>query len=108
MFCREIRPLADGGTHPVTAAVAGPGEQQFVTTLKDEKPLEEAGDLALHQPRGQTAMVVAISQSQQRIVGWSFALPTDVGVWSLYHFRPATFDIRPSTSTATDQPEHTP
>jgi hypothetical protein len=73
---------------PVPATLGGPGEERFVTKLEDETPLEEAGDLALYQPRGQTAMVVAVSRSRQRIVGWSFGLESEKGLWSLYHFQP--------------------
>jgi hypothetical protein len=91
-FCREID-VGDGTpTHfvraPVPATLGGPGEQRFVAKLQDETPLEEAGDLALYQPRGQTVMVVAVSRSRQRIVGWSFALEVEEEMWSLYHFQP--------------------
>jgi hypothetical protein len=93
-FCRGIDIARGDGTPthfvgtPVPATLGGPGEERFVSKLQDETPLEEAGDLALYQPRGQTAMVVAVSRSRQRIVGWSFALEAEGGMWSLYHFQP--------------------
>jgi hypothetical protein len=79
--CRGIQP-------PQDSAAAGPGEVQFLAQLSRQAPLEEAGDLALYQPPGRLAMVVAVSRSRQRIVGWSFALSASDGTWTLYHFRP--------------------
>jgi len=64
------------------------GEANFVSTLLDTTPLEEAGPLALYQPPGQAAMIVAIDRPARRIVAWSIATPADDGQWSLYHFRP--------------------
>jgi len=93
-FCRGIDVGSGDGTPthcvgaPVPTTLGGPGEQRFVAKLQDERPLEEAGDLALYQPRGQSAMVVAVSRSRQRIVGWSFGLELEQGTWSLYHFQP--------------------
>src|SRR5262249_44639639 len=78
-----------------SAAVAAPlrpaddGEAKFVAQLTDQTRLEESGEVALYQPRDQTSMVIAVDRSSQRIVGWSFALPTRDGVWSVYHFQPA-------------------
>jgi hypothetical protein len=93
-FCRGIDIARGDGTPthsvgaPVPATLGGPSEQRFVTKLHNETPLEVAGDLALYQPRGQTMMVVAVSRSRQRIVGWSFGLELEKGLWSLYHFQP--------------------
>ena len=88
-FCRGINFASSDGTRSVPATLSGSGEERFVAKLMDESPLEETGDLALYQPRGQTGMVVAVSRSRQRIVGWSFALEAEEGMWSLYHFQPA-------------------
>jgi hypothetical protein len=67
---------------------AGPGEAAFVTQLLAEQPLEELPGLALYQPPGQAAMVVAVDRESRQILSWSFALPSPDGSWSLYHFRP--------------------
>ncbi len=66
----------------------GQGEASFVTQLLAEQPLEESPPLALFQPPGQAAMVVAVNRQTRQIVSWSFALPTTDSRWSLYHFRP--------------------
>jgi len=88
------------------AATLGPGEKRFLAALQGQTPLEESGDLTLYQPRGQTAMVVAVSRPQQRIVGWSFALESEHELWTLYHFRPTPSDY-PTPPTIVP-PESTP
>jgi hypothetical protein len=80
-------------------SAAGPGEAQFVARLAAQTPLEEAGNVALYQPANQKSMVVAVDLPSGRIVGWSFALPTEVGTWSIYHFRPQTA-VSPDDSAA--------
>jgi hypothetical protein len=80
-FCRE-KTTADA---PRTT---GQGEAAFVTQLLAEQPLEESPPLALYQPPGQAAMIVAVDRESRQIVSWSFALPTSGSDWSLYHFRP--------------------
>jgi hypothetical protein len=64
------------------------GETEFVAKLLNETPLEEADGLALYQPAGQAAMIVAIDRPTRQIVSWSLATPAGDGQWSLYHFRP--------------------
>lgn len=81
-FCRTITPT-------VLSRPADEAETRFVAELAERSPLKEMGEVALYQPRGQKSMVVAVSQSSKRIVGWSFALPVKEGVWSVYHFQPA-------------------
>lgn len=80
-FCRDIEPTVTGGE-------AGPGEQKLITQLLAQPPLEERNGLALYQPRGELAMVVAVCRPQERIVGWSFALAAGEHEWTLYHFQP--------------------
>jgi hypothetical protein len=86
-FCRGVPAATSEGT-------AGPGETKFVAQLRQQTPLEEAGDLSLYQPPGQRAMVVAVGRTSGRIIGWSFALPAEEGVWTLYHFRPMAAGTR--------------
>jgi hypothetical protein len=66
---------------------AGQQEQRLLDQLKSQPALEQVGDLAFHQPPDQKLMVAAVSRSQQRIVGWSFALPAEDGSWSLFHIQ---------------------
>ena len=89
-FCRQSTALQSD------AAVAGPGEAQFVASLSQQTPLETAGEIDLYQPPGQTAMVVAVSKSSRRIVAWSLAAPRGEGEWSLFHFRPQAPSIASS------------
>ncbi len=86
-FCRGVSVMTAEG-------VPGPGETKFVAQLRQQAPLEETGDLALYQPPGQRSMVVAVGRTSGRIVGWSFALPAEEGVWTLYHFRPMAAETR--------------
>ena len=81
-FCRTTS--SDGGV----PRVVGQGEAAFVKQLVAEQPLEESSGLAVYQPPGQAAMVVAVDRNSQKIVAWSFATPSSDGRWSLYHFRP--------------------
>ncbi len=80
-FCREK-------TTAEAPRSTGQGEAAFVAQLLTEQPLEESPPLALYQPPGQAAMIVAVDRQTQQIVSWSFALPTTDAHWSLYHFRP--------------------
>lgn len=80
-FCRQSESVGQRRT-------MGEGEAKFVTQLLAQTPLEEAKSVALYQPPGQSAMVVAVDRDARRIVGWSFAMPAGEGAWSLYHFRP--------------------
>jgi hypothetical protein len=97
-FCRANAPSEQQMT-------AGPAEAQFVAQLTLQPPLEETGDVALYQPRGQTAMVVAVNRQARRIVGWSFALPAGEGLWSIYHFRPQA-GVQSPRSKVPGQPTH--
>jgi hypothetical protein len=95
-FCRATPPV-------VQRAEARPGEMAFVAQVAEEAPLEEAGGIALYQPKGQDAMVVAVDRRAGRIVGWSFALPAGQQSWSLYHFRPAGNGLAASTASIAKQ-----
>jgi hypothetical protein len=81
-FCRE-------GGLASQRAEGGKGEAEFVEKLIRQTPLEETGNVAVYQPAGQRAMVVAVDRGAKRIVGWSFAMEAEQGAWSIYHFRPA-------------------
>jgi hypothetical protein len=111
----------------------GPGEAELLASLGTQQPLEVAGDLALYEPperlAGLPPMLIAVSQSRERIVAWSFALPAvhsrdqrsrtedevgdvspaivgegtrnmSVASWSLYHFRPTPGSLTPAPHTA--------
>ncbi len=82
-FCQE-------GAAAGERAEAGKGEAEFVEQLFRQTPLEETSNVAVYQPVGQRGMVVAVDRETKRIVGWSFALEAEEGVWSIYYFRPAS------------------
>jgi hypothetical protein len=82
-FCRE------GGTASERGE-AGNSEAEFVEKLVRQTPLEETSNVAVYQPVGQRGMVVAVDRKVKRIVAWSFAMEGEEGVWSVYHFRPAS------------------
>lgn len=71
-------------------------EQRLLKDLQGQTALEQTGNLALYQPPDQELMIAAVDRSQQRIVGWSFALPAGDGAWSIYHVQPRTVQGRPS------------
>jgi hypothetical protein len=85
--------------------VTGPGEESLIAQLRNQSPLEATSDVALYQPPGESAMVVALSRSRQRLVGWSFAIPSADDVWSVYHFKPVTAsNVESSAAAAENSP----
>lgn len=83
-----MKTLCRSSTSAPPQNAAGPGEEKFVAKLAAQTPLEERGGVALYQPVNQKSMVVAVNRTSGRVVGWSFALPTEETRWSIYHFRP--------------------
>ncbi len=73
-------------------AEAGAGEQQFLASLVTLKPVVQWSDYAIYEPAAGPAMAVTVDRAKERIVCWSFAMPSGDGEWACYTFRPQAGD----------------